>query len=824
MLKEAFRLMQEATAYGEQDYAFEDHVSDTTVTELFEILQDRGLTPPDESQLKQNVGDVYRVLAEADDSDVTLQSNAGKMLALGALFLGMLVVGLIMLKNRQTKNRVEKWGKEVDAMLKDWDAEVKEWGKELHKSENAWKSDPEFKKKVDEANAEMDKIFKKVELAEVHMSYIRSCEKSNGLNPLLSDISSEALTGLKKLDGLITKMERGFHETSPEATENSIVTEAETVRAKLAAVKDRIYTSKYWPKDVTSITSMGEFHNEIKESLQVKQFFLNTNIDNLIDPSRIFPSSENDAITRMIDTIQGKLSKMKKAQSTNRKFAKTTSDSLDTVLRAVNDLLAIRDMHCAFMTNMMRNMRIEKKALFAAFNKKGPEKDNDATTQQANVTLQGVGSFAYDPDGSLGSLLNEQTNTVFAGTDELTSNVVGGLERVKTLDNSLCMLNDIEGKVCSTGEVSRYQVESIVKAQGDFLPPSYPVKTFSEEPSGQNKDVFIASLRYKKSPVLNGIVNETGNLLEMVLKRYHSDSCASLRTAYEDGSMDATEALQSVSNYELIAAALFAKMDGVFPCSSIGKEVRDAFHPMITGPYVEAIIASRKQLGSTLKTLVSFSEDLLKAIATIQEKGYLDDVSVVDIPDPQRKLTVEEVNNSAYCALLSNLRESLADITTVELQESISVLELKSPLGDVSPSCYPDTLIQNVYGSEEWAEAIMASLTLDMHVPLAIIDSDAAVESAKANEIVENMKALKLQGRKPTYALAHEINVFSRAVADVSRMYIILEQHVAATMTIYAKLLTSRIAVTKVLCAQRELVDSGDVNTLVANIKTLLDK
>ena len=608
----------------------------------------------------------------------------------------------------------------------------------------------------------------------------------------------------------------------------------------------------------------------------VRRYLLGMDLNSLVKPLSLFDQGDSKQIKKLLDDCDITLKRMKDKKVADGVMDdfRETKDAMTRVTALCSELQKFRDLHVNALIALVTQMGREKKdalrtqaqiiqygtqlakaqtpeqrqemldALkgrelselsddeFAEMVKKYAafriRKDGTMQSEHPEASLQSTRTgFFYDPDTSVGSMLNDAQAFDELGSEEQL-NIADAQSKSEIACNHLTHLEAIVQSAFEKGTVCRQTVELLTETHGAFLPPSYPAKSFTLQETEQNIDVFKEATLLKKNSVLTALMGTTASMLGAIQSYMTKNQYEPLLNAIEDLNNQCTDALGSVVDYEVVAATLFTQFNGMFEKSAVAKSVFSTYHPMASTAYTGKLLSAREKVVDALKDLIEVGEDLIKLAEGIDSGKYLKNVPLLDIPNSTREvgnLSLVREKDAGFVEELIDVRDDFGDIDTSSLESDVTALDVHLPFNNTELSIVREQLMTDVLPYEEWAEYVMASLTLDVMMPRRLVDSGTLQQSDYLNEVITKLNDLAFKGKKPHYALANDIHDFSLKAKELSIFCVKLENHVKVALTVYTKLINTKASVVDVLYKEKDnSIKALDVRTLATLVKAVINK
>jgi hypothetical protein len=815
---------------------------------------------PDEFTTK--VPGVYRVSVE--DGDITLQANWGRILAIGVLIAGAIALAIGIMRSREEKSRAEALENAINQTANELENMFKDMGKQYHMQES------ELKVAMAATNDALTVAFKRATATQgdAYLTYVRTLEKGNSFNGVISDVNTKIRQGLETVKKTLDKQ--------VQASSVSQLSALQSAEKSLEEYRQKLFAHQAWPDgDVQTSDQFKSFLKTAINDPMVRHYLLGIDLNSLIHPVSLFDQGDSKQIKKLLEDCDIVLKRMKDKKVADGVIDdfKETKDAMTRVMSLCSELQKLRDLHVNAMIALVMQMGKEKKNALRTqaqiiqygtqlAKAQSPEQRQqmldelkgrelselsddefaemvkkyaafrirkDGTTQSDNsaLTLQGRTGFFYDPDTSAGSLLNDtQSFDELGSEDQLT--IADAQSKSEVACNHLTHLEAIVQSAFDKGTVCRQTVELLTETHGAFLPPSYPAKSFTLQETEQNIDVFKEATLLKKNSVLTAVVGTTASMLGAIQTYMTKNQYEPLLNAIEDLNNQCTDALGEVVDYEVVAATLFSQFNGMFEKSATAKAVFTMYHPMASTAYTGRLLSAREKVVDALKDLIEVGEDLIELAKGIDEGKYLKNVPLLDIPNSTREvgnLSRVGEKDAAFVEELIDIRDDFADIDLSSLDSDMNYLDIQLPFNNTDLTLVREQMATDVLPSEEWAEYVMSSLTLDVMMPRRLVDSGTLQHSEYLNEIITKLNELAFKGKKPHYALANDIHDFSLKAKELSIFCVKLENHVKVAISVYTKLINNKASVVNVLYEEKDKsIKALDVRTLATLVKAVIGK
>lgn len=816
---------------------------------------------PDEFTTK--VPGVYRVSVE--DGDITLQANWGRILAIGVLIAGAIALAVGIMRSREEKSRAEALENAINQTTNDLQNMFKDMGKQYHMQES------ELKVAMAATNDALTVAFKRATATQgdAYLTYVRTLEKGNSFNGVISDVNTKIRQGLETVKKTLDKQ-----------IQSSSVSQLDTLKSaekSLEEYRQKLFAHQAWPDgDVQSSDQFKAFLKTAINDPLVRRYLLGIDLNTLIRPISLFDQGDSKQIKKLLEDCDIVLKRMKDKKVADGVIDdfRETKDAMTRVMSLCSELQKLRDLHVNAMIALVLQMGKEKKSAlrtqaqiiqygtqlakaqtaeqrqqmldelkgreltelsddeFAEMVKKYAafriRKDGTMQSDNPEASLQGTRTgFFYDPDTSIGSLLNDTQAFDELGSDDQLL-IADTQSKSEIACNHLTHLEAIVQSAFEKGTVCRQTVELLTETHGGFLPPSYPAKSFTLQETEQNIDVFKEATLLKKNSVLTAVVGTTASMLGAIQTYMTKNQYEPLLNAIEDLNNQCTDALGEVVDYEVVAATLFSQFNGMFEKSATAKAVFTMYHPMASTPYTGRLLSAREKVVDALKDLIEVGEDLIELAKGIDEGKYLKNVPLLDIPNSTREvgnLSRVSEKDAAFVEELIDIRDDFADIDLSSLNSDMNYLDIQLPFNNTELALVREQMVTDVLPFEEWAEYVMSSLTLDVMMPRRLVDSGTLQQSDYLNEIITKLNDLAFKGKKPHYALANDIHDFSLKAKELSIFCVKLENHVKVAISVYTKLINTKASVVGVLYEEKDKsIKALDVRTLATLVKAVINK
>lgn len=843
--------------YETEAYEFDDNINPELLLSIADRIESEGLTESIQHEIKTTVPGVVSIETNAETGEVTLESQWGTFVAAGVLVLGALLAIIGFMRSRAESDKAAK----VSKFLNEVQFELIKTSNDLNNLIPKEKM-AEFEKQLEHIkskaaayhNTTSDVSKDKV------LSYYKASKRGGKVPSIIKEMEHMAVTSLEEaLRTLKWLSNAAKHVTSGQSSfdgSDAKIVFIEAVSNKYDTLVDSLINQNI----PTNQNQVNGYVNIIVDDSNGYTDLLN-GLKDMASPSTMTTDSWKRTYAKLVADIEKELKASSdiKIPDSIKSHYRNIVKRIETLVRNVGRGKFYFDVHMSLQAALtQRSRKIMNEASKVAetakasidrqekekwgdseearflkgrhpldlshdefdefMNRFGKTVNTKPDLKSAHITLES--QFFYDMNASVSSMLSEELSPSI-DTYPLDAEIVGVDTTLAEYSGAIHSLETVTDQIIASNTVSREQIEQVIKHHGEFLPPAYPLKSFTTHQTAQNTDVVINALALKKTPMLVALINNSAKAIRVTQEHLTSNALKPLVDAMVSTSMSANETLAEVVDYEIIAATLFARFDVILEETELAKPISMELHPMAFSSFTKMLYQTKRNCIDQLDNCLTVAQSLLSAVETLSDKTQ----SIAAYGDWANAKIHRLPYEGDVPADVRKLQETLSSLNVTEVEEGVAKATRWWPLGVTEVEEVRDTLRSQIIQSKGWFEAVMQSLTLDFIVPEELVSLDDHVTMASFDKLIKQLESLTLTGKKPLYLITDEITSFTDKVRSLATSYLKLTQLTKASMVVYTELVCDKAAVVKVLFEQKDkLIAQKEINILANLIQSAVTK